>query len=509
MKLRPRAIAAAFATFAIALTGCSAGGSGEGSSGPGETLTIGADVDVQSFDPAQAHIGQTLQFYQPVYDSLLRREADGTLVPMLATEWEYDQSGTELTLTLRDDVSFTDGSALDADAVKLNLERFLTGNGPQASTFGQVADVQAPDSTTVVINLKAPDPALLDYLGNAAGFIASPKAIESGDIATTPVGSGPYVLEKSATVAGSKYTFVRNEDYWDPALQVYDSIVVKPLIDTTAMLNALLSGQINAGILSAKSRDQAVKAGMTEYRYPIDWLGLLLFDRDGEKVPAFADVRVRQALNYAVDKEAQLEQVQQGFGTLTNQVFGPSTPAYDEALDDRYPYDPEKAKELLAEAGYADGFEFTMPTVSGWFDPAHIAGITQNFADVGVTVQWENITDSEFLPAVTQGEYAAASWSLFQGTPWVAANQMITPDAPYNPLHTTNATVEELLSKIQTGSESEQAEAAKELNRYVTEEAWFLPLYRPDQIFFTDAKTTTTPLARKSVPSIYSYAPAE
>jgi peptide/nickel transport system substrate-binding protein len=515
MKFRPRVAAVALVTVAaLALTACSGTGGSNTNAGStdsaapkGGTLTIGSLVDVKSFDPTQAHIGHYIQYYQPVYDSLLRREADGKLVPMLATKWEYNAENTVLTLTLRDDVTFTDGSKLDAEAVKVNLDRFRTGNGPQASTLAQVSDVTAKDAKTVVLTLAAPDPALLDYLGNAASFIASPAAVDAGKLATDPAGSGPYTLDKAATIAASTYTFVKNPDYWDPSLQVYDTIVVKPIADTTAMMNAIQSGQVNAALLTAKTEAQAKGAGLTEYKYPTDWQGLLIFDRAGAVVPELADVKVRQAINYAIDTETLLAQVGKGLGTVTSQPFGEGTDAFDKSLEDAYPYDPAKAKKLLKEAGVGE-FSVTMPTVSGFFDPALTAGIGQNLADVGITVNWENIAGADFISSMVQGKYAMSWFSLFQGSPWVAANQIITPNATYNPFHTTDPKVEELVKGIQFGSADEQKTAAKSLNKYIVEQAWFAPFYRPDQIFFTDAKTTTKPQLQQAVPSIYSYAPA-
>jgi peptide/nickel transport system substrate-binding protein len=515
MKFRSRVTAVALVTAAaLALTACSAGGSGSGSgatdaaAAKGGTLTIGALVDVKSFDPAQAHIGHYLQYFQPVYDSLLRREADGTLVPMLATKWAYNTDKTALTLNLRDDVTFTDGAKLDAAVVKTNLDRFRTGNGPDASTLAQVSDVTVKDATTVVITLKAPDPALLDYLGNADGFIASPKAVEGGKLATDPVGSGPYTLDKSATVAASQYTFVKNPKYWDKSLQVYDTIVVKPIADPTAMVNAVVSGQVNAGLLTAKTEAQAKNAGLTEYKYPTDWQGLLIFDRAGAMVPELANVKVRQAINYAIDKDALLAQVGKGFGTVTSQPFGQGTDAFDKSLENAYPYDAAKAKKLMKESGVGD-FTVTMPSVAGYMDPALTAGIGQNLADIGITVNWENIAGADFVSGLVQGKFAMSWFSLFQGSPWVAANQMITPNATYNPFHTTDPKVEEFVTAIQTGSADEQKTAAQELNKYVVGQAWFAPFYRPDQIFFTDKKTTTKPQLQQAVPSIYSYAPAK
>ncbi|MFC5931195.1 ABC transporter substrate-binding protein [Cryobacterium melibiosiphilum] len=511
MKFPSRVTAAAVVTVAaLALTACSATTTPASSAGAGTTggtLTLGSLVDVKSFDPAQAHIGHDVQYFQPVYDSLLRREADGTLVPMLATEWEYTEDNTVLTLSLRDDVTFTDDTVLDADAVKVNLDRFRTGNGPDASTLAQVSDVAAPDATTVVITLAEPDPALLDYLGNADGFIASPAAIDGGLIATDPVGSGPYTLDKAATVAASQYTFVKNPDYWDPSLQVYDTIVVKPIADTTAMVNALVSGQVNAALLTAKTQAQAAASGLTEYEYPTDWQGLLIFDRDGALVPELADVKVRQAINFAIDKETLLTQVGKGLGTVTSQPFGTNTAAFDDSLEDAYAFDPAQAKNLLTEAGVGE-FSVTMPTVSGFMDPAMTAGIAQNLADVGITVNWENVAVADFRSSLIQGKYAMSWFSLFQGSPWVASNQIITPNATYNPFHTTDAEVDDLVTAIQSGSADEQKTAAASLNEYVVDEAWFAPFYRPSQIYFTDADTTTTPQVQQAVPSIYSYAPA-
>lgn len=506
----PMAMVAAGAAAMLVLAGCSGGGPAAdgtgGSSSSGGTLTIGTIVDVKSFDPAEARIAQQLQYYQPVYDSLLRREPDGTLVPMLATKWEYNADKTVLTLTLRTDVTFTDGSTLDANAVKVSLDRFRTGNGGDASKLAQVSDVEAKDAATVVLTLSEPDPALLDYLGNSAGFIANPKAVEDGKIATEPSGSGPYELDKSATVAGSAYTFVKKEGYWEPSLQVYDKIVVKPITDTTAMLNALLSGQVNAAALPAKSAAQATGAGMNQLDYSTDWQGLIIFDRDGTMVPELKDVRVRQAINYAIDKKTLLEQVGKNFGAVTSQIFDPNGAAYDESLDGAYPYDPAKAKALMAEAGLSNGFSVKMPTGAA-LDPALTAAIGQNLSDIGIKVEWVNVANTDFVSSLVQGKFPMAWFSPLEGDVWAEVNYIIAPKSTFNPLHTTDPKVVELSKAIQTTSGPEQETAAQELNKYLVEQAWFAPFYRPMQIFFTDKNTSAEAQVMQAVPSIYNYAP--
>lgn len=186
----------------------------------GSTLTIATASDLTSYDPAQAHQGHPTLFFQPVYDSLLRVKPDGqTVVPMLATKWSYNPSKTVLTLTIRKGVKFSDGPSLTAAVVRENLDRFRTGNGPDASTLADATKVEAKDPTTVVLTLAAPNPSLLNYLGNEDIFIASAKAIAGGHLATRPVGSGPYTYDAAASVVGSKYTFVARKNYWDPSLQ--------------------------------------------------------------------------------------------------------------------------------------------------------------------------------------------------------------------------------------------------------------------------------------------------
>jgi len=506
MKFGPKVVLTAIAvTAALGLAGCT--GTSGAAPGGGETLTIGSTVDVQSFDPAQAELGHFLQYYQPVYDSLIRREPDGKLVPMLAKSWTYDASNTHLTLTLRQGVSFSDGTKVNATAVKTNLDRMRSENGPDANTVAQISDVTTEGDSRVVVTLKQPDPSLLTSLATEASFIASPKALRGDSIATVPVGSGPYELDKASTVAGSAYTFVKRKNYWDPSIQHYDKIVVKPITDNTAMLNALVSGQVNVAFLDPKYAAQAKKAGKVDHSNTSDWAGLLIYDRDGKIVPALKDPRVRQAINYALDRKALRDQVAKGFATVTDQVFSPATPAYDKTLEDAYPYDPAKAKSLMAEAGYAKGFTVAMPTIPGLVDPAQTAGISQYLGAIGITVDYQNIAAADFVPSILNGKYAMSTFSLYQGTPWQAANQMITPNADFNPLHATDPTVNDLLSKLQDGDQSEQDAAAKALNTYVTQQAWFAPFYRPQNIVYADSGISVQPQAQQSVPSIYNYAP--
>ncbi|WP_411721335.1 ABC transporter substrate-binding protein [Mycetocola sp.] len=504
-------VAAFAAGAAVLLTGCGAGGNaptgGDGKTAArGGTLTIGAVVDIPSWDPSQAHVGHALQPYQAAYDSLLLREPDGKLSPMLATKWEYDEALTKLTMDLRTDVTFSDGEKFTPEVVKANLEGFKAANGRQAAQASALQSVTVVDEDTVDITLSAPDPAFEYYLSQAAGLMGSPEALGTDEIAANPVGTGPYVMDAKASVVGSQYTFTAREDYWNKDLQKFDSIVFKVLTDVTARANAIVSGQVDATLVDARSAAQVEGAGLTLSDNQVDWSGFLLLDRDGKLNPALGELKVRQAINHALDRETILEELQLGYGTATNQVFGPDSGAYVDELDEMYPYDPAKAKKLLAEAGYADGFELAMPSFVGL--EATVAILTQQLADVGITLKAETVPPANIVSDIAGGKFPVAYFFLFQGEPWVAINQMISTEALYNPFDTTSPELQEMIDAVRTGGD-ESGELAKEVNRYVTENAWFAPIFRVDQMFFiNEKKITSTPQTQQAVPSIYNFAPA-
>jgi peptide/nickel transport system substrate-binding protein len=520
MKSRKMTLVALSTASLLALSACgggSGGGSGSGGTagtgggggtGEGQALTLGIVGELLSWDPAQAHVGHALQPYQAVYDTLLLREPDGTLAPMLATEWGYtDDTNLVINLELRTDVTFSDGAPFSAEAVVANIEHFKADNGRQAAQAAAIESVTAVDEDTVEIKLSRPDPAMEYYLSQALGLMGSPAALGTDGMDRVPVGTGPYTMDTNQSVSGSQSVFTAREDYWNPDLQHWDQIELRVLEDVTSRVNALVSGEVDATLLDAATYQQAEGAGKELLEYGTDWSGLLLMDRDGAINDALADVRVRQAINYAFDREALLQQIGGGFGEVTSQVFGTETTAYDPELEDYYSYDPDKARELLADAGYGDGLTIEMPVLTPGFETI-MTFVTQQLADVGITVQQTSVPAADYVPSLAQAKFAAANFNLFQGPSWVATQQLISTDAVYNPFDTTSPEVEALIERQRTGGEDADA-AARELNQLVTEEAWFAPWYRPSQLYFFDASVLTVePQIQMAVPSIYNYAPA-
>lgn len=469
------------------------------------TLTIGAVQDIRSWDPAQAHIGHFMPYFQAAYDSFLIRDEKGNIKPNLATKWVWSADKTVLTLLLRKDVKFSNGEAFDAEAAKANLDNNRKSTGPQAPQLTEVQSVESVGKYSIKIVLTQPNPALLTYLAGSSGFVAAPKTLGTPALAAAPVGSGPYLLNTSKTSKGSSYVFDANPKYWDKSKQKFQTVTFKVLTDTTARLNAILSGQVDATLLDYPTTAPAVNGGLTLKQSFVDWSGILLWDRSGEKVKALGDVRVRQAINHAFDRPAMLKALLGGTGAVTNQVFSPTSGAYDDALDKAYPYDPAKAKALLKQAGYPNGFELPMPNIT-FANAAMAAFIAQYLKAVGITVKWQDVTPANFVAELRSGKYPASWFQLFQGSPWEAIQQMATPNATWNILKSTDPEITASLTKISKRPAALNSEA-KKINQILTNKAWFVPFFRLPQQFFVGKNVDVTPQPQNAVPYLFNYSP--
>jgi peptide/nickel transport system substrate-binding protein len=502
------AAAAAITLAAIALTGCSASEE-PGSDGP-KSVIIGQFLAQGTFDVTQAEWGNRALYYQAVYDTLLYGTSDGGIEPNLASEYSYSDDNLELTLTIREGVKFSDGTDLTADVVKENLQRFKDGGGAYAGDLANVESIDAPDATTVVLTMSAPDPALLAYLSREAGLIAAPAMFDAEDADTNPIGSGPYLLDLDATVTGTSYVFTKNPDYWNPDGQHYDTITMNVLADPTAAVNAVKAGEVDTMILADNNNlDQVEGAGFTLAASELNFQGLLLLDRGGEMNPALGDYRVRQAINYALDRDGLLEALQLGHGTVTTQVFNKASKAYDPELDSFYTYDPEKAKELLAEAGYPDGFALEMGSTVV-LGAAQFPLIEQQLADIGIDVTFVDTPVENYIADLSAPKYAAIPMQLETNADWQLIQFMISRTAPFNPFHFGDDTTDALISEIQHGDQATQDAKSKELNKYIVEQGWFAPYYRVSAAYSYNAETTQVTLnATNIVPSLFDIKPAE
>jgi peptide/nickel transport system substrate-binding protein len=480
-----------------------------GSSGSSSTLTLGVITPATTFEAPDMNWGNESLYNQAVYDSLLQASPSGAIGPHLATAWSYDASKTVLTLTLRTGVKFTDGTPFNASVAAQNLETFQKGTSNNASDLINMASATAVSPTTLVIRLKQPDPALLTYLGQGAGSQESPKAWKSSTAQTVPVGSGPYVLDTKATVVGSSYVFTANPNYWDKPEQHYSKIVMNVYTTATTVLDAIEGGQVNAAnTFDDTTIPQIQNAGFTVYPLQLNWAGLSLFDRNGTMSAPLGNVKVRQAINYAFNRTALLKDMSEGYGSVTTQVFPTNSPGYVSSLDSYYSFDPAKARQLLAEAGYPHGFTLDMPSISAAFGAATYALIQAELADIGIKVNYTDYQGSQIFTAILAPKFPATYFTLEEDpVPWQLAQFLLTKDATFNPFHSTNPTVAGYLKTMQTGSSSQAAAAAKALNQYVVQNAWFVPFFRPQSSFVADSHTSVMVQAGNAVPYLWNIKP--
>ncbi|MFT3797427.1 ABC transporter substrate-binding protein [Microbacterium sp.] len=508
---RWKATAALAVVAALALTGC-AGGDDSGDSSSGESsghadrLTLISLFAPTSYDIGSgAEYGNRSPFFQAVFDTLLQKNGAGEIEPWLATEWAYNDDNTVLTLTLRTDATFTDGTAVDAAAVVASLERFRDGTSPQAATLAGKT-FAAVDDSTVTITQDAPDPSLVNLLSIAPGLIQAPSSFDDPDSATVPVGSGPYIYDASASVTGTTYVYTANPDYWNKDAVHYDNLTINVISDPTAVLNAMKAGEANGAKIADNSSIPEIEAsGWAVETNELDFQGMLLLDRDGTMAPELADVKVRQAINMAFDREALLTALQSGYGSLTEQVFPETSVAYDPELDSTYAYDPEGAKELLAEAGYPDGFTLNMmstPAFQTTFDL-----VAQQLSDIGITVNYTDPGTGNFITDMLAPKYPATWMSLEQNPDWQLINFMIAPNATFNPFHSEDPKIDEYITTIQMGTEEEAEQATKDLNKYLVEQAWFAPFYRVQGTYAVDADTNLEFWPTNAYPSIFDFSP--
>jgi peptide/nickel transport system substrate-binding protein len=502
MKLNKR-VAAAITALAVTL-GVLTGGQ-VASAANQTTLTIGSIIEPKSWDPTQADLGHMAPLYQAVYDNLITRKPDGTFAPNLATSFTWQNGNTSLVLTLKKGVKFSDGADFNASVAKQNLDAFVKGNGPYSASL-KGANVLVIDPYTIRIDLTLPNPDLMYYLATTDSYMASPNALGTSGLKTKPVGSGPYLLDASS-MPGSQLVFTANPSYWDKKKIKFQRIVFKTMADTTARLNALLSGQIDATILDAKTAATAKGRGMTEYDNNVDWQGLMILDRDGAIDKNLADVRVRQAIGFSIDRAALLKAVQNGYGTVTQQPFGKISGANDPALDKTYTVDNAKAKALLTAAGHPDGLTIDMPS---WPDPTMRALLSDQLGKSGITINWVSVPLADYRNQLKAKKWAIGVYQLglAAATSWVTINFVAAPNASWNVFGSKDPVVAAALDAINKDQSAKNVTAqAKKINAELVAQAWFLPFYQLPQMFFSNSHVKTVNQPANAVPYLYNYAP--
>jgi peptide/nickel transport system substrate-binding protein len=439
-------------------------------------ISLAVNSAPASLDPAFNAEGQQGYVWASIYDNLVIFDNEGALQPNAAKSWEYSEDLLSLTMTLRDDLTFADGDPITAEAAAATADYIKNSTGPNRGAFQSLESVEATDERTVVYNLTEPDPSFLPNLASAAGVIADPETLGDEANALEPLASGPYTMAES-TVAGSSYVLERRDDHWNAEAYPFKNITVRVIQDRTAVFNALQAGELTAGTVQPDQAKALEGAGNTTVSVPATAnAGLVILDREGTIQPALSEVKVRQALNMAFRRDDMVKQLLQGAGTSTVQLFNPQSDAYDSELEGTYEYDPEGAKELLAEAGYPDGFEVTMPStvISMSFEPT----ITQALSDIGVKVTWEPVPPQNTAAAVTGKQYPMVFFIDGLNVPSKMVRNNLQPTSFLNPFGWTDPELDGLLDEAaMTTDDAAQNEAYKKVSKFFVDNALNAPLF--------------------------------
>lgn len=376
-------IPAVLLTIAMSATACSSSKPAAQQTPKGESqLVIAADQDPVGLDPHKVPAISSIRIYNLVYEELTNMDSDFKLQPGLADSWDVSDGGKTVTFKLHSGVKFHNGREMTSDDVKFSYERMLDPKvGSIAkSYFSSIDKVEAPDKNTVVFKLKTPDSA---FLNNTSSSYAAIVAKEVTDLNKEAVGTGPFKLDKIE--AGQYALLKKNPDYYKKDVPKVDSIKFTIMKDEAERLAAIRGGKVDLTTVSADSakllentKGVAIKNYQSmEYSY----LGINVTQKP------FDNPKVREAISYAVDRNAIVQTVWKGQAALT----GPVAPAQknwalDTSVFPTYKRDVEKAKQLLKEAGYPDGFKTVIQTASTYPDMVETAQVLQQqLKEAGIT----------------------------------------------------------------------------------------------------------------------------
>ena len=477
------------------------------------TLTLGVISPVADWRASSGQLANLGPYYQAVYGTLLTQSADGhTITPGFAS-YKYDKTQTVLTLTLQKGLKFTDGEVLDATAVKTNLDGYSKGLASDASTAtANIVSVDVKGATTVIITLKQPTAPFLNYLAGTLGMMEAPNAIASADAKSVPVGAGPYIYDAANSVAGSSYAFKANPGYWDKKHVSFPNLILKSITSNTAAVTALQSGQVDGiNLLDMTAIDPLKAQGKQVALQYLNEVGIFFIDKAGRMGSPFKNLKVRQAINYAVDRDAAVKVFAAGFGRPTQQEFATFNQGFVPALQNTYTHDVAKAKQLMADAGYANGFTTTFPRFAGT-PQTQVDFVTDQLAQIGITVKWDSYaTVGDMFNAMWAPKYAAYRMTLQRDSlDLQLIDFKLARDAAWNPSGYGDATSDKLIALARTTTGKTQVKALQDLNKYITAQAWTAPLIETQVAFgFNPQTVNVKPHNGNALPYLLEITPAK
>lgn len=458
-------------------------------------LKIGLQDDPDTLDPATNWSFVGRHVLQSLCDKIVDIDTDGKIIPMLASSWEWNADSTALTLKLRDDVVFHDGTKMDAAAVKYNLERALNLKiSRRKSEISAISTIDVVDNFTVKINLKDASVPLLAALTDRAGMIISPKAGEAlGEKFTdAPVCSGPYKFAER--IVQDRIVLEKFADYYNADKYHFDQLIYRGMPDSNVRLLNLRSGQLDMIERLAATDVASVKSDSKLAVAPVVGLGYygITFDITGEgaHLEAGKKAAIREAFSLAIDRDAINNVVFEGQFTTGNQPFPPANPYYDK----NFPVparDLDAAKAKMAEAGLTSvDLELLVPTDA---ERQQVAQLVQAMvAEIGINVSIKPTELMTLLDIARQGKFQShlVGWSG-RVDPDLNITPMLSCGAAGNDAHYCNKDLDAILAKARAigDMESRKAEYSKAV-AILLKDLPIVYLYHAQWIFAHNANLT-------------------
>ena len=437
----------------------------------------------ETLDPAepQNNSSYSHETLLAIYETIIRMDDAGVPAPGLAESWTRNADLTELTLKLRPGVAFHDGTPVNAEAVRKNFERSAAlgarAGGTTFETFRLVSGIEVLADDTIRLKLNKPSGQIEFWLGANPGMMISPAALKDGVFGgnLTAIGAGAFKLRRfEANVAT---IMDRNDAYWAgikdrPA--VFEHHYVP---DGRARLNALRSGQANVALIDARQIPEAKSAGLT---IQVVQKNALWDVYPNTKKGPLGDLRVRQAIMYAIDREGLAEAISNGSAKAARQLWSENSPYYVKELDGSYPFDQAKARALLAEAGYKDGFELSQLLLNNSEYRQLAEALQANLAEVGIKVKFDVVDVSQFPLFFKQPPRGDVLMARYGGRsdPVQTVFELVGTGGPYAPGGAVSPKIDEILNKVRAMAATDPARNGlmRDLAREVSEQAATLPV---------------------------------
>ncbi len=480
--------------LALALAACSPGGSSNSGSGStpkaGGTYVVARTGDVDKLDPQLATAFQTVETLDLVYDRLVRIDGKGNLQPDLATKWKTSDDGKTVTFTLRDGVKWHDGDAFTADDVVASLKRILdqSTGAVGRSNLATISDVQG-SGNTVTLTLSKPNQALLYSLAAVNASILHTKDITANTVAQQPDGTGPFKWDKWDQ--GQQVTLKSNSAYFDGA-PLIGTLEFRVIPAESSIVSGMKAGAFQLGLLSDPTVADQVQ-NTSSYKLikqpALAYHALML---NGAKGP-LTDVRVRQAIACAVDRNQVVKTAANGDGSVTGPI---TSPAFKYSATDGLPCKPgdtAAAKKMLSDAGYGNGFTLNTIVETGEYATAvaEAQNLQSQLSAIGVQLQLQQLTTAPYVKAWLAADYDAAV-ALNGGSydPYLMYGRYFTTGGSLaKPAGITSTALNDLLVKgNSTSDQAQRQDTYKQLQQELLKESPWVWMFTSDDFYVASTK---------------------